>query len=49
MIAGLGGKDVVDATMAGLLYAGMTDTGGFRFNSVSAETHRVVAAMMDQG
>ena len=50
VIAGLGGKDVVDATMAGLLYAGMmTDTGSFRFNSVSAETHRVVAAMMDQG
>jgi len=50
VIAGLGGKEAVDATTAGLLYAGMmTDTGSFRFNSVSAETHRVVAAMMDQG
>ena len=50
VIAGLGGLTAVDATTASLLYAGMmTDTGSFRFSSVSAQTHRVVAAMMDQG
>lgn len=50
VIAGLGGPQAVDAQTAALLYAGMmTDTGSFRFGSVSAETHRVVAEMMDQG
>ena len=50
VIVGLGGPDAVDATTASLLYAGMlTDTGSFRFKSVSSETHRVVAAMMDRG
>ena len=50
VIAGLGGPQAVDAETAALLYAGMmTDTGSFRFGSVSAETHRVVAEMMDQG
>ena len=50
VIAGLGGKDAVDATSASLLYAGMmTDTGSFRFSSVSSETHRVIANMMDRG
>lgn len=50
VLSGLGGVDAVDSTTAALLYAGMmTDTGSFRFRSVSSETHRVVAAMMDQG
>ena len=50
VIAGLGGKDAVEPVMASLLYAGMmTDTGSFRFASVSAETHRVIAEMMDRG
>jgi len=50
VIAGLGGRDVVDPVMASLLYAGMmTDTGSFRFASVSAETHRVIAEMKDRG
>lgn len=50
VIAGLGGRESVDAEMAALLYAGMmTDTGSFRFSSVSPETHRVVAEMMERG
>lgn len=50
VIAGLGGRDAVDAVGASLLYAGMmTDTGSFRFRSVSSETHRVIAEMMDRG
>ena len=50
VIAGLGGRDAVDPTSASLLYAGMmTDTGSFRFRSVSSETHRVIAEMMDRG
>ena len=50
VIAGLGGRDAVDAVRASLLYAGMmTDTGSFRFGSVSAETHRVIAEMKDRG
>ena len=50
VIAGLGGREAVDAEGAALLYAGMmTDTGSFRFSSVSSETHRVIAEMMDRG
>lgn len=50
VLSGLGGVDAVDGTTAALLYAGMmTDTGSFRFRSVSSETHRVVAAMMNRG
>ena len=50
VIAGLGGKEAIDAVGASLLYAGMmTDTGSFRFRSVSPETHRVIAEMMDRG
>ena len=50
VIAGLGGKDAIDAEGASLLYAGMmTDTGSFRFGSVTGETHRVIAEMKDRG
>lgn len=36
--------------IAECLYTGiMTDSGSFRFPSTTAETHRIVAALMDQG
>lgn len=36
--------------VAECLYTGiMTDTGSFRFSSMSADTHRIVAALMDSG
>lgn len=40
----------IDADVATLLYAGiMTDTGSFRFNSVTPEVHRIVADILDRG
>ncbi len=49
-IAALGGATEVTKAAATNLYAGiMTDTGSFRFPATSAETHRVVAALIDAG
>ncbi|MBL7924639.1 MAG: bifunctional oligoribonuclease/PAP phosphatase NrnA [Bacteroidia bacterium] len=40
----------LDRDSAECLYTGiMTDTGSFRFNSVTPATHRVVARLMDEG
>ncbi|MBK7888352.1 MAG: bifunctional oligoribonuclease/PAP phosphatase NrnA [Bacteroidetes bacterium] len=40
----------IDREAAECLYAGiMTDTGSFRFNSVTAGTHRVIARLMEAG
>ncbi len=40
----------LDRDAAECLYAGiMTDTGSFRFNSVTSGTHRVIAKLMDSG
>ena len=42
--------DVIDQDIAECLYAGiMTDTGNFRFNSVSSKTHQVVSFLMEKG
>ncbi len=49
-IEALGGKDLVNLEVAQCLYTGiMTDTGGFRFRSTSATTHRVVADLIEKG
>lgn len=46
----LGLDRFLDRDAAECLYAGiMTDTGSFRFNSVTASTHRAVARLMDAG
>lgn len=46
----LGGEKEVNKDIATNLYAGiMTDTGSFRFPATSAETHRVIAALIDAG
>jgi phosphoesterase RecJ-like protein len=46
----LGEKECIDQHIAECLYAGiMTDTGNFRFNSVSSKTHQVVSFLLDKG
>ena len=42
--------NLIDAAIAEALYIGlMTDTGSFRFDTVTAETHRMVANIMERG
>lgn len=49
-IEALDGKNEINKAIATNLYAGiMTDTGSFRFPATSAETHRVIAALIDAG
>lgn len=49
-IDALGLKDLVNENVAQCLYTGiMTDTGGFRFRSTSATTHRIVADLIEKG
>jgi|SRR6185436_7525396 len=46
----LDGKKYFNKAIAECLYAGiMTDTGSFRFPSMTADTHRVVAALIEAG
>lgn len=50
LIIGLGGKNLIDKKIASCLYCGvMTDTGSFRFPSVTANVHRVVAGLIEKG
>ena len=49
-IEAFGEINLIDKNIANCLYAGiMTDTGSFRFNSTTAKTHRIVAALIDHG
>ncbi len=49
MIA-LGDEQLLDATIGTPLYCGiMTDTGSFRFSSVTPHTHRVIALLLEAG
>ncbi len=49
-IANSGHAEKINSNVAECLYAGvMTDTGSFRFNSTSANVHRMVAALKDKG
>ena len=42
--------DKIDKGIAECIYTGiMTDTGGFRFRNTSADTHRIVAELIDKG
>jgi phosphoesterase RecJ-like protein len=44
------GKEAIDREIASCLYAGiMTDTGSFRFDSVTPYTHRLVADLIEKG
>jgi len=50
IIVGLGGKKLIDKKIASCLYTGlMTDTGSFRFSSVKAKTHQILADLLDKG
>jgi nanoRNase/pAp phosphatase (c-di-AMP/oligoRNAs hydrolase) len=43
-------EKLVNVDIAQCLYTGiMTDTGGFRFRSTSATTHRIVADLIEKG
>ncbi|UFK98549.1 DHH family phosphoesterase [Kaistella faecalis] len=49
-IDALNDAELVDQDIAECLYTGiMTDTGGFRFRSTSATTHRIVANLIEKG
>ncbi|MCW5515831.1 DHH family phosphoesterase [Muriicola sp. Z0-33] len=49
-IEALGGRGSITPEIANCLYAGiMTDTGSFKFSSTTSRTHRVIAALIDQG
>jgi phosphoesterase RecJ-like protein len=50
LIEMIGEKKLIDRKIANCLYTGiMTDTGSFRFPSTTAETHRVVAGLIEAG
>ena len=49
-IEALGKENLVNKEIAECLYTGiMTDTGGFRFRSTSATTHRITAKLIENG
>ncbi|HCA05631.1 bifunctional oligoribonuclease/PAP phosphatase NrnA [Chryseobacterium sp.] len=49
-IEAMGDEALVNQDMAECLYTGiMTDTGGFRFRSTSATTHRIIANLIEKG
>lgn len=49
-IVGLGGKNMIDREIASCLYTGiMTDTGSFRFDSVTPVTHHILAHLLETG
>jgi phosphoesterase RecJ-like protein len=50
LISAMGDESILNAKMGTPLYCGiMTDTGSFRFSSVTAETHEIVAKLMKAG
>lgn len=50
LIVGLGGKKLIDKKIASCLYTGlMTDTGSFRFPSVTANTHKILGDLLEKG
>lgn len=49
-IEALGMTDKIDEVMATGMYVGiMTDTGSFRFPATTAQTHRIVASLIEHG
>lgn len=50
LVCGISGKKAIDRQISTCLYTGiMTDTGNFRFRSVTANTHRIVADLIEKG
>jgi phosphoesterase RecJ-like protein len=49
-IVQMGHKDFLNKVIGECLYTGiMTDTGSFRFSSMTADTHRIIADLMEAG
>lgn len=49
-ISALGDKDKIDKAIAECIYCGiMTDTNSFRYASMKADTHRIIASLMEAG
>jgi bifunctional oligoribonuclease and PAP phosphatase NrnA len=49
-IVGMGDKKLIDKKIAACIYTGMmTDTGSFRYSSVNAHTHEIIAALLHTG
>jgi phosphoesterase RecJ-like protein len=49
-ISGLGGKKLIDKKIAACIYTGlMTDTGSFRYPSVTSKTHLVISELLKTG
>lgn len=49
-ICGLGGKKLIDKNIASCIYTGlMTDTGSFRFDSVTSQTHTIISHLLSIG
>lgn len=49
-IESMGHLDLIDVSLAECIYTGiLTDTGGFRYRTTSAETHRIVANLLEKG
>ncbi len=49
-IVGLGGKKLIDKDIASCLYTGiMTDTGSFRYDSVTPKTHIILSELLATG
>ncbi len=50
LIVGLGDKKLIDKKIAACLYTGlMTDTGSFRYPSVTAKTHLILSELLKTG
>ena len=50
LIDAMGDEALINKDIAECLYTGiMTDTGGFRFRSTSATTHRIIANLIEKG
>lgn len=50
LICQLGGENSFNPSISTCLYTGiMTDTGSFRFSSMTADTHRIIAHLMSNG
>lgn len=46
----VGDKDLINKAIANAIYMGiMTDTGSFRFSSVTAKTHQIIAHLIEAG
>lgn len=46
----MGDKDMIDSDIANCLYTGIfTDTGGFKHNNTTADTHRISADLFEKG